>query len=270
MGAGLVRRQLLQYSPPNNPLGPSSGDYRVLRGGSWTNTAATVRAADRFGNSPTTITTSTVSVWPFPSGSYFLSYEILYSAMHDGSCGLADLAQAGNFFPCEPYGTCWEPNRQQPATTGNALAVPNGDQGKSTELAEISPSVVQTAGPGSKIAFVGKPMANPSVQSSPRLLEIDAFFPCMPDEIRYLILRSWYPTADPTLYPALSYSAEPLELGCLPRRKLDLPEPRLRLGGGQAASSSTAALGQKRAHRRLCPRSSVRHQGSVRLPFRVW
>lgn len=62
--------------------------------------------------------------------------------------GLADLAQAGNFFPCEPYGTCWEPNRQQPATTGNALAVPNGDQGKSTELAEISPSVVQTAGPG--------------------------------------------------------------------------------------------------------------------------
>ncbi|MGO8757579.1 MAG: hypothetical protein ACLQG3_05590 [Terracidiphilus sp.] len=123
--------------------------------------------------------------------------------------GLADLAQAGNFFPCEPYGTCWEPNRQQPATTGNALAVPNGDQGKSTELAEISPSVVQTAGPGSKIAFVGKPMANPSVQSSPRLLEIDAFFPCMPDEIRYLILRSWYPTADPTLYPALSYSAEP-------------------------------------------------------------
>ncbi len=40
-------------SPRNNPPGPSSGDYRVLRGGSWTNTAATVRAAHRFANSPT-------------------------------------------------------------------------------------------------------------------------------------------------------------------------------------------------------------------------
>jgi formylglycine-generating enzyme required for sulfatase activity len=41
-----------QSSPSSNPGGPSSGDYRVLRGGSWGNSGWYVRAADRFGGSP--------------------------------------------------------------------------------------------------------------------------------------------------------------------------------------------------------------------------
>jgi len=34
-------------SPTNNPTGPTSGDYRVLRGGGWANSASTCRVAYR-------------------------------------------------------------------------------------------------------------------------------------------------------------------------------------------------------------------------------
>jgi formylglycine-generating enzyme required for sulfatase activity len=39
-------------SPRNNPTGPSSGAYRVLRGGSWNSIPVSVRASDRYGNTP--------------------------------------------------------------------------------------------------------------------------------------------------------------------------------------------------------------------------
>ncbi len=39
-------------SPSNNPQGPSSGSYRVLRGGSWSNRASYCRVAIRFSNYP--------------------------------------------------------------------------------------------------------------------------------------------------------------------------------------------------------------------------
>jgi len=35
-------------SPYKNPEGPDSGEYRVLRGGSWYNNANSIRAANRF------------------------------------------------------------------------------------------------------------------------------------------------------------------------------------------------------------------------------
>ena len=41
-----------QNSPVSDPQGPSSGDYRVLRGGSWYFVARSCRSADRFRNSP--------------------------------------------------------------------------------------------------------------------------------------------------------------------------------------------------------------------------
>ncbi|HDP99662.1 MAG TPA: formylglycine-generating enzyme family protein, partial [bacterium] len=36
-----------------NPKGPVSGKYRVLRGGSWYNNPSSVRAANRADNNPT-------------------------------------------------------------------------------------------------------------------------------------------------------------------------------------------------------------------------
>jgi len=39
-------------SPKDNPRGPSSGTYRVLRGGSWLSKPRNVRAANRDGNNP--------------------------------------------------------------------------------------------------------------------------------------------------------------------------------------------------------------------------
>jgi formylglycine-generating enzyme required for sulfatase activity len=39
-------------SPRDNPEGPSSGSYRVLRGGGWYNSAARSRAASRGGANP--------------------------------------------------------------------------------------------------------------------------------------------------------------------------------------------------------------------------
>jgi formylglycine-generating enzyme required for sulfatase activity len=41
-----------QNSPASNPLGPSSGQYRVLRGGSWYYSDNLARSAYRFSNSP--------------------------------------------------------------------------------------------------------------------------------------------------------------------------------------------------------------------------
>lgn len=40
-------------SPQRNPKGPSSGEYRVLRGGSWNNEPDNVRSANRNRNTPT-------------------------------------------------------------------------------------------------------------------------------------------------------------------------------------------------------------------------
>ena len=41
-----------QISPLENPRGPSSGEYRVLRGGSWTSNVNYLRTADRAGDDP--------------------------------------------------------------------------------------------------------------------------------------------------------------------------------------------------------------------------
>jgi formylglycine-generating enzyme required for sulfatase activity len=40
-------------SPSENPQGPSPGDYRVVRGGSWVSYGSYVRSADRISSDPT-------------------------------------------------------------------------------------------------------------------------------------------------------------------------------------------------------------------------
>jgi len=39
-------------SPPNNPPGPVTGSYRVLRGGGWYSSGSYLRAASRSGSYP--------------------------------------------------------------------------------------------------------------------------------------------------------------------------------------------------------------------------
>ena len=39
-------------SPVNNPQGPESGEYRVLRGGSWASASGNLRVANRFNDNP--------------------------------------------------------------------------------------------------------------------------------------------------------------------------------------------------------------------------
>ena len=46
--ADWYNRDYYDNSPDINPVGPESGDFKVLRGGSWADTAAVVRSAYRF------------------------------------------------------------------------------------------------------------------------------------------------------------------------------------------------------------------------------
>jgi hypothetical protein len=123
--------------------------------------------------------------------------------------GLADLAKEGTFFPCEPYGTCWKPNPQQSAAAGNSLVAANSSQNGPASQAELLPSDVQPAAPGSKIGFLGTPMPNSVPQSYSDFADMDMMFPCMPNGIRYLMMGSMYPAGPQMLNSALLYYGQP-------------------------------------------------------------
>lgn len=59
-------------------------------------------------------------------------------------------------------------------------------------------------------------------------------------------------------------------MGRLPLRKLDLRKQWLCLGGGQAYSSTSRALVQKREQDRLCPNPSARCQGPASGQWQEW
>jgi hypothetical protein len=126
--------------------------------------------------------------------------------------GLADLAQKGTFFSCEPYGTCWQPNPQQNVEAGNGLVASGAQQNKPVDQAEVSPANVQPAAPGSKIGFLGKPMptSTPSSADLADMTDMESFFPCMPDEVRFLLMRNVF-GGPQMLNPALWYYGEPWE-----------------------------------------------------------
>ncbi len=127
--------------------------------------------------------------------------------------GMADLAQKGTFFSCEPYGTCWRPNPQQNAGAGNAPAASTAQQNMPVNQANISPADVQPAAPGSKIGFLGKPMPTSAPDSSADLADLYgmySFFPCMAGEVRFLLMNNMY-AGPQMLNPAMSYYGEPWE-----------------------------------------------------------
>ena len=98
--------------------------------------------------------------------------------------GLADMAGQGRFFPCAPYGTCWEPNvgeeHQDPPQQGS---VRRATERPKFELAAYHPFSMQA---GSSAAPIR------ALQPAPAPLgNLDYFdqFPCMPDSVRYRIVK---------------------------------------------------------------------------------
>jgi hypothetical protein len=83
--------------------------------------------------------------------------------------GLADMNGQGTFFPCAPYGTCWEP-ADQPA--------PQPESASHDAQQSSAPAPQQTA-----------PMAQGTTPGPIEHFERDAFFPCPPTTIRSMIAR---------------------------------------------------------------------------------
>lgn len=104
--------------------------------------------------------------------------------------GMADMEGHGTFFPCAPYGTCWEPAEPsaeaaapQPALRTNALssspAVPQ------SSASAVSPSPAEAV-PQSPSQVTQISAAAPHQQNR-QIREQDIGFPCVPVAIRFRI-----------------------------------------------------------------------------------
>jgi hypothetical protein len=114
--------------------------------------------------------------------------------------GLADMNAQGKFFPCEPYGTCWEPNNGwargrggaagQDAAQANSTHQPSTQQDGAQQNAPVGSPVPQSAGEaaaGQQDAQGGGPIVIGSGgQGGVPILDADALyadayaFPCSP------------------------------------------------------------------------------------------
>jgi hypothetical protein len=83
--------------------------------------------------------------------------------------GLADMNGQGTFFPCAPYGTCWEPKNLPDQPSG--AEVPDAQQ--------ISAALPQQSAQANQVAAT----------AATGLFERDFFFPCPPTRIRSWITR---------------------------------------------------------------------------------
>jgi hypothetical protein len=98
--------------------------------------------------------------------------------------GMADMQGKGTFFPCEPYGTCWRPPSPASQETAETALPQSGTQ--TTPQTAAGTAVSQQS---RTIGFIGKPMPNASPDSS---VGAEDMFPCMPDEVRYMMTRGAY------------------------------------------------------------------------------
>ncbi|HEY1993241.1 MAG TPA: FecR domain-containing protein [Edaphobacter sp.] len=83
--------------------------------------------------------------------------------------GLADMNGQGTFFPCAPYGTCWQPADRPASQSDGAWHNAPRSSAPALQLATFTPQVVTPW-----------PIEH---------FERDAFFPCPPTTIRSLIAR---------------------------------------------------------------------------------
>jgi FecR protein len=109
--------------------------------------------------------------------------------------GLADMQGKGRFFPCEPYGTCWEP-----AQSADQKQVAENLLPQSASVDDSSATAPQTATPAAtggkparKIGFIGKPSPNSTNNSPASYPDMTAFMPCVPPEIRAIYLQGGLP-----------------------------------------------------------------------------
>jgi hypothetical protein len=97
--------------------------------------------------------------------------------------GLADMKGQGTFFPCPPYGTCWEPataeDSQQTAARESAPAF-FAARRSSARMVNASLEVPRFAEAQLIQQMDPDPLATPFV---------DAFLPCVPSSLRYRMLR---------------------------------------------------------------------------------
>jgi len=98
--------------------------------------------------------------------------------------GLADMQGQGRFFPCAPYGTCWEPSH------GWSGAEPAAADGPDTDTALRLPARFGDRA-GASFLQVAQSSGN-VLPSDPRQLIDEDLFPCSPLRIQRLI------TTDPT------------------------------------------------------------------------
>jgi hypothetical protein len=120
--------------------------------------------------------------------------------------GIADMEGKGRFFSCEPYGTCWEPNPAAATSASNTTPAQGGATQASTEVAEravAETSAPQTSTAGRNIQFIGRPAASgPPTASS----DMDPFFPCIPGEVRSVMMMGAFPTAAQFHEPAWAWA----------------------------------------------------------------
>ncbi len=112
--------------------------------------------------------------------------------------GLADMQGKGTFFPCEPYGTCWRPPSPAPQQAAETVLPQSGTQAAS-QTAPGTPA----AQPARSIGFIGKPMPNASPAG------IEDLFPCVPNDVRYMMARSTYAGNAQAMYALAQFHQDP-------------------------------------------------------------
>ncbi len=154
--------------------------------------------------------------------------------------GLAEMDGQGTFFACAPYGTCWEPTNGWGGHDSSQPATPT-----TSTTAASSSSAASAAGCVS--GPIRQPLRHPEDRGRGRRLSLLAE-PHSPPYLQRSRDRSRHRTRHlPGNQPLR------IQLGGVPYRNLDLPQPPLRLGGwNQEASSLPGPLGKIWGHQGLC------------------